>query len=191
MLDQFDPSQIEDEALRQQFMVLVNLLEKALAESRELKEENAALKDEITRLKGGQSRPPLDGGKNKPKKDDPLAEFKHHKPPTPASLPKDRSCKDSKNAKLSINRVETLKLDKAGLPEDAVFKGYEEVVVQAVKFEATTILFRKARCYSAEQNMLTLPLCQPVTQLSLGREYGPESRSSSIRSIWANLNCSN
>lgn len=153
MLEQFDLPQIEDEALRQQFMVLVNWLEKALAENRELKEEIAALKDELTRLKGGQGRPPLSGGKNKAKNDDPLAEFKNRKPPTSASPARDRSRKDSKNAKLVIDRIETLKLDKAELPPDAVFKGYEEVVVQDVKFEATTILFRRAKYYSAEQSM--------------------------------------
>ena len=161
MLDQFDPSQIEDESLRQQFIVMVNWLEKALAEIRQLKEENAALKDELTRLKGGQGRPPLplSGGKSKAKNDDPLAEFKLRKPPTPASPHKDHSRKDSKNAKLVIDRVEILKLDKAELPKDAVFKGYEEVVVQDVKFEATTILFRRAKYYSAEQSMsYTAPL---------------------------------
>jgi cell division protein FtsB len=81
MLAQFDPSQIEDEALRQQFIVLVNWLEKALAENRQLKAEIAALKDENTRLKGGQGRPPLAGGKSMAKNDDPLAEFKQRKPP--------------------------------------------------------------------------------------------------------------
>lgn len=159
MLDQFDPSQIEDEALRQQFIVLVNWLEKALTENRQLKEEIAALKDELTRLKGGQGRPPLTGSKSKAKNDDPLAEFKNRKPPTIASPHKDRSRKDTKNAKLVIDRVETLGLDKASLPPDAVFKGYAEVVVQDVKFEATTILFRKAKYYSAEQSMAyTAPL---------------------------------
>ena len=159
MLDQFDPSQIEDESLRQQFILLVNWLEKALAENRLQKEEIAALKDELTRLKGGQGRPPLAGSKNKAKNDDPLAEFKQRKPPTPTSQDKDRSRKDSKNAKVVIDRVETLGLDKADLPPDAVFKGYEEVVVQDVKFEATTILFRKAKYYSAQHNMsYTAPL---------------------------------
>ncbi len=159
MLDEFDPTQIEDESLRQQIIPLVNWLEKALAENRQLKEENATLKDELTRLKGGQGRPPLAPSKSKAKNDDPLAEFKNRKPPNPVSSAKDRSRKDSKNAKLVIDRVETLKIDKAELPKDAVFKGYEEVLVQDVKFEATTILFRKAKYYSAEHNMAyTAPL---------------------------------
>jgi hypothetical protein len=159
MLDQFDPSQIKDEILRQQFMVLVNLLEQALAENHQLKEENAALKDELTRLKGGQGRPPFAKSTAKTKNDDPLAEFKLRKPPAPTSPDKDHSRKDTKNAKLVIDRVETLGLDKASLPPDAVFKGYEEVVVQDVKFEATTILFRRAKYYSAAQSMAyTAPL---------------------------------
>lgn len=172
MLDQFDPSQIKDEALRQQFIVLVNLLEKALAENRQLKEEVAALKDENTRFKGGQGRPPLAGGKSKAKNDDPLAEFKHRKPPTADPSDKDRSRKETKNAKLVIDRVETLGLAKADLPPDAVFKGYEEVVVQDVKFEATTILFRRAKYYSAEQSMsYTAPL-----PAGYGGQFGPGVR---------------
>jgi hypothetical protein len=58
-----------------------------------------------------------------------------------------------------IDRIETLQLDKANLPPDVVFKGYQAVVVQHVKFEATTILFRRVKYYSAEQNMAyTAPL---------------------------------
>jgi hypothetical protein len=163
MLDHFDPSQIQDETLRQQVIGLVNLLEKALTENRQLKEDVAALKDEIIRLKGGQGRPPLPlaGGKNKAKKDDPLAEFKKSQPSTsaPSSSDKDRSRKDAKNVKLTVDRVETLEVDKATLPKDAQFKGYEEVLVQDVKFEATTILFRKAKYYSLSQRMTyTAPL---------------------------------
>ncbi len=151
MLDHFDPSQIEDEALRQQFILLVNLLEKALSENRQLKEEIATLKDEITRLKGGQGRPPFGSSKGKP--NDPLAEFKPPKPPTAAPSDKKHSRKDPKNAKLTVDRVETLEVARAILPKDAAFKGYEEVLVQDVKFEATTILFRKAKYYSASQRM--------------------------------------
>lgn len=172
MLDQFDPSQIEDETLRQQFIVLVNLLEKALAENRAQKEEIAALKDENTRLKGGQGRPLFAKNTAKTKNDDPLAEFKNRKPPTPAPQDKDRSRKDSKNAKLTIDRVEILPLDKATLPKDAVFKGYEEVVVQDVKFEAITTLFRRAKYYSAEHNMAyTAPLPPGYTG-----QFGPGVR---------------
>ena len=94
MLDQFDPSQIEDEALRQQFIGLLNLLEKALSENKQLKEETATLKDEITRLKGGQGRPPFAKGKAKTKNNDPLAEFKKPKSYTATTSPKDGSRRD-------------------------------------------------------------------------------------------------
>lgn len=155
MLDHFDPSQIQDEALRQQFSLLVNLLEKALSENTQLKEEIATLKDEITRLKGGQGRPPFEPGKRKRKNNDPLAEFKQRKPSPAASseADKDRSRKASKNANLTPDRVETLEMDKAALPKDVQFKGYEEVLVQDVKFETTTTLFRKAKYYSPAERM--------------------------------------
>ncbi len=155
MLDHFEPSQIEDETLRQQFIVLVNLLEKALSENSLLKDENATLKDEITKLKGGQGRPPFGSSKAKAKSNDPLAQFKQPKPPSAASshAAKAPSRKAAKNAKLTPDRVETLELEWATLPKDAQFKGYQEVVVQDVKFEATTILFRRAKYYSPAQTM--------------------------------------
>ncbi len=64
MLDELDPSQIDDTLLRQQFVALINLLEKALSDNTMLKEENQRLKDEITRLKGGRGRPPFQPAKN-------------------------------------------------------------------------------------------------------------------------------
>ena len=64
MLDELDPSQIEDPVLRQQFVALLNLLERALSDNTELKEENRRLKDEIILLKGGQGRPPFKSVKN-------------------------------------------------------------------------------------------------------------------------------
>ena len=71
MLDELDPSQIDDTLLRQQFVALINVLEKALSdntmlkeENQRLKDENQRLKDEITRLKGGRGRPPFQPAKN-------------------------------------------------------------------------------------------------------------------------------
>ncbi len=153
MLEHFDPSQIEDEALRQHFIVLVNLLEKALSENTQFKDEIAALKDEITRLKGGQGRPPFGSSKAKTKNNDPLSEFKPPKSSHSVLSDKDCSHKDSKNAKLTPDRIEILEMDRTTLPKDAQFKGYEEVLVHHVKFEATTVLFRKAKYYSEGERM--------------------------------------
>ncbi len=65
MLDEPDPTQIDDPTLREQFVALLNVLEKALGENSLLKVEVQRLKDEITCLKGGQGRPLLNQLKTK------------------------------------------------------------------------------------------------------------------------------
>lgn len=147
MLDELDPSQIEDPALRQQFVALINLLEKALSDNTLLKEENLRLKDEIRCLKGGQGRPPFKPAKNQPslscEKERGDAAPGYTRPPK----------KDSKNARLTIDRTEILKVDRQSLPRDAQFKGHEEIIVQDVVFQTETILFRKEKFYSPSQRL--------------------------------------
>jgi hypothetical protein len=139
MLDELDPSQIEDPALRQQFVALINLLEKALSDNTLLKEETLRLKDEITRLKGGQGRPPFKPAKSQPS----LSSEKERSEAVPGYTRPSK--KEPKNARLTIDRTETLKVDHQSLPQDAVFKGHEEVIVQDVLFQTETILFRKEK----------------------------------------------
>jgi hypothetical protein len=49
---------------------------------------------------------------------------------------------------IAIDREQKLEIDKALLPEDAQFKGYEDVVVQDIKLETDIVLFRKEKYYS-------------------------------------------
>ena len=51
MLDELDPSQIEDSLLRRQFVALINLLEKALSENTHLKRRTSLLKTKLPALK--------------------------------------------------------------------------------------------------------------------------------------------
>jgi hypothetical protein len=48
-----------------------------------------------------------------------------------------------------IDREEVLKLDRACLPPDAQFKGYEEVVVQELRISTDHVKFRKEKYYAA------------------------------------------
>ena len=58
MVEEFDPSTIEDEGLRQKFMTLMNMVETLSAKLDE-KAENQRLRDEINRLKGEQGKPKI------------------------------------------------------------------------------------------------------------------------------------
>jgi hypothetical protein len=53
---------------------------------------------------------------------------------------------------VAIQREEVLKVDRARLPADAKYKGYERVVVQDVRLQAENVLFYKEKYYSASQH---------------------------------------
>ena len=59
MLEDFDPTTIQDEALRQVVMHLMNQVENLHAKVQEQAEEMQRLRDENNRLKGEQSKPTI------------------------------------------------------------------------------------------------------------------------------------
>jgi hypothetical protein len=140
MRENFDPNTIEDEGLRQVFITLMNLVETLSAKVQEQAEEIQRLRDEIRRLKGEQGTPTFP-----PKKPAPLlsSEKERH-----ASKPHRKA---HKHAQIRIDRVEVLTIDPGQLPDDAQFKGYEDVVVQDVVFRTENVTFRKERYYSPSQ----------------------------------------
>jgi hypothetical protein len=133
-----DLDQIADPGARRAIQGLLNLVEELAAENRGLREENRRLRDEIARLKGEQGQPTIPP--NRPAPTDHSSERERRTPATWRKQPK--------VPRLQVNRVEVLEVDPAQLPPDAVFKGYEEVVVQDVVLRTDTVLFRKAKWYS-------------------------------------------
>jgi hypothetical protein len=161
MLEDFDPNTIQDEALRQVVMYLMNLVENLSAKVQEQAEEIQRLRDENNRLKGEQGKP----------------DIKPNKPATHLSSEKERRTskphhKASKQAQIRIDRVEVLKVDHERLPQDAEFKGYEEVIVQDIDFRTENITFRKEKYYSLGQKRTYL------AQLPAGYhgQFGPGVR---------------
>jgi len=77
---------------------------------------------------------------------------------------------------VKINRTETMTVDKELLPGDAVFKGYEEVIVQDLKIETDNILFLKEKYYSAAEQKTYM------AQLPKGYhgQFGPTIRALTI-----------
>ena len=137
MIEDFDPKNIEDEGLRQIVLYLMNVVETQQAKLAEQAEEIQRLRDEISRLKGEQGKPKIKA--NKPTTDH--SSEKERRQPQPRN-------KRSKQDQIQIDRVEVLTVDCEQLPCDAVFKGYEDVVVQDVEIRTDNIQFRKAKYYS-------------------------------------------
>ena len=143
ILDDLDLSAIQDERARQCIVLLLNLVEELKRENAELRAENQRLRDEIARLKGEQSKPKIKGNTPKPP---PTS-------PTNYSSEKERRTakewtKTKKTDTIRIDREETLALDRTTLPEDAEFKGHEDVVVQDIVLGPDNVLFHKEKFYS-------------------------------------------
>ncbi len=107
MLEEIDPTTIEDAATRALVITLLNLLENALQQVQALKEENQRLRDEINRLKGEQGKPEVQP--NTPATN--YSSAAYTRPPKKSRLKDDKDDK-GKKAKLSITRTEKLTLDR-------------------------------------------------------------------------------
>lgn len=143
-LPEIDLDQIAEAGTRRAVHALLNLVEALLTENRTLRAENQRLRDEISRLKGEQGRPQLKANtKRKPPAADHSSE-RERRQPTPRQI-------TGKLPHLVIDRTEDLAVERALLPPDAEFKGYEEVVVQDIIIRTDTVLFRKEKWYSPAQ----------------------------------------
>jgi Transposase IS66 family len=140
MIEEFDPSAIEDEGQRQMFICLMNAVETLSAKLAEKDELIQQLRDEINRLKGEQSKPKI-------KAANPAPDLSSHKDRRESTS----HHKSSKQDKIPIDREKVLQVDRSQLPEDAVFKGYQDVVIQDIVFRTNNILFRKEKYYSPGQ----------------------------------------
>jgi regulator of replication initiation timing len=140
MFDDIDLNAIQDKNAREVIMRLLNMIEKLSAELREVKEENQRLRDEINRLKGEQGKPKIEGNK-------PQSAAINHSSEKERREPRKRH-KGSKKAKIEIEHEEVAKVKREDLPEDAEFKGYEEMVVQDIILKTNNVRFLREKYYS-------------------------------------------
>jgi hypothetical protein len=140
MLENVDLSNIQDENARQLIVRLMNLIEAVTTDLRDAQAEIQRLRDENNRLKGEQGKPKIKANTSKPARVDYSSE-KERRKPKPHQ-------KRAKKAKLEIHREQTLEVDKATLPPDAEFKGYEDVVVQDLVFRADNVCFHKEKYWA-------------------------------------------
>ena len=139
MLENLDLESIQDEKARELIRQLLNLVEQLSADLRDAQVEIQRLRDEINRLKGEQGKPSIKGSLN--------LTGSQHSSEKERRKPRVRH-KKSKKESIVVDREEVLRVDRKKLPADAVFKGYEEVIVQDIIMQADNVLFRKEKYYS-------------------------------------------
>jgi Transposase IS66 family len=145
MLENFDPNTIEDGVVRQVVLYLMNQVEQLHAKVQEQAEVIQRQRDEINRLKGEQGKPKIKA--NKPARDQSSEKERRQSKP---------HHKADKQSKIKIDRVEVLTIEAGRLPQDAQFKGYEEVVIQDIDIRRENIQFRKEKYYSASHRQTYL-----------------------------------
>ena len=139
-----DLASIADVGARQAIRALLSLVEELVAENQALRAELAEVKDELARLKGGSGRPKIPPGKSAGGGMDYSSEQERR------AAPKSWQ-KRGKQDRLRIDRTERVAVDPATLPLDAVFKGYETVVVQNLVLRTDTVAFELETWYSASE----------------------------------------
>jgi hypothetical protein len=167
LLNDFDINSIADldEAL-DWLGKFVNIIETLTQENLKLKAQLQEQRDENSRLKGEQPKPKI-------------------KPNTATrnySSEKERKRPENREKSTKIDRIQTHDTQLCSvapeiLPPDALFKGYETVIVQDIRFEAHNTLFRKEKYYSPSLGRTFLaPL-----PLGYEGEFGPHLKSLAIK----------
>jgi len=161
LLESFDPTQIQDlDGARQAIVMLLNLVETLKTENQELREQVQRLRDEINRLKGEQGKPVIKPNKQKRVSSDHSSEQERRKPKTRK--------KRRKTSSIKIDRTEELDVEPDRLPEDAKFKGYEDVTVQDLSIRTDNVLFRKRKYYSKSERTTYLAELPPGYEGTFG-----------------------
>lgn len=184
-LKTFTPERINQFSEPDVIYRFLGILESALTEINELKQEVQSLRDEVNRLKGEQGKPNIRGKKIKPT--DISSEKERAKPNTSP-----KKGRQSRNHNIKITRQERCRVKPGILPSDAIFKGYTSVIVQDLKIEQDNIEFQIEHYYSPSTG-LTYSGERPhgyegefgpnVKSLIIGLKYGCNMSEPSIESF--------
>ena len=161
------PDEIHDEQLSETFRLRLQLIEELSENNEKLKAENQKLRDEISLMKGEQPKPDIKPSGKKPNVD--ISSEEERKPKNPPKNKKPKTKKD----KIKIDRVVVCEVDKDILPDDAVFKGYQSVVVQEIIIKTDNVEYKKEIYYSSSQNKTYMG----KTPSEINGEFGPGVKS--------------
>jgi len=144
MLENLDLSAIHEENARQLVRMLLNQIEELSTALGDARVEIQQLRDENNRLKGEQGKPKIKAqvirkrtGEHSSEKERGKTRERHKK---------------NKKASIVISREEVATVNRAILPSDAVFQGYEKVIIRDILFRADNVLFRKEKYYSPSEH---------------------------------------
>jgi len=140
---------VEDAEIKVSLQTLLNLVEGLARENAQLRSENQQLKDEINRLKGEQGKPTFKGSSGK--KTDISSEKERKRTYSTRSEPDD-SPRLTKRETIRIDRTETCPVNRDELPDDAVFKGYENVIIQELRIIPDNVEYRREVFYSPSEH---------------------------------------
>jgi hypothetical protein len=140
MFENIDLGAILEEKTRELVKGLLNFIEQLSSNLREARAENQRLRDEVNRLKGEQGKPDIKGNVEAEASKDHSSEKERKKPR--------KRQKKEKTVTIVIDRKEVIRVDQAILPADAIFKGYEENVVQDILLKTDNVCFLKEKYYS-------------------------------------------
>src|ERR687892_104432 len=144
------PRDVDVEALSRE--ELGRLVAELLGEVVRLRDENAALKEEIARLKGLKGRPKL-----KPS---------GMERASAGRAPRTQPPKRGKTTKRVVHEERVLAIT---APPGSRFKGYEDIVIQDLRLEARVIRYRRQRWLTPEGRTLVAPL-----PAGIQGHFGPE-----------------
>jgi len=139
MFENIDLSAILEEKTRELVKGLPNFIEQLSSSLREARAEIQRLRDEVNHLKGEQGKPNI--------KANVVEATKSHSSERERHKSRERQGK-KKTASIVIDREEVVQVDRAILPADAVFKGYDENVVQDIVLKTDNVRFLKEKYYS-------------------------------------------
>lgn len=144
-----DMTEIPNEKTREEVSLLFDGVEQCVAEIEQLTEENQQLKDEINRLKGEQGKPDI-----RPQKKEPTDHSSEEERKRGKGIGKPKKAKKKK-----ANRQKICRIDRASLPADARFKGYDSIIIQGIVIEADNVEFKREVYYSpSEKKRYLAPL---------------------------------
>jgi FtsZ-binding cell division protein ZapB len=164
---QINPDEIPDKQIANTIRLLLQIIEELSEENEQLKAEVQTLRDEISHLKGEQGKPIMAGSKKRQNKD--MSSEDERKRLNP---PKQKRSK-AKIPKIKIDCTEVCTVDPDILPDDAEFKGYQNVIVQEISIKTKNTEYRKEVYYSPSQHKTY------IAKLPLGveGEFGSELKS--------------